>query len=185
MVPPFCSSVLVQNLYLVYGRMLASARPGRSNALMASLCSVECLWCYENRKGRASHRGHWGYRPPRRREGLECMGLIKRETPGTNGSNLSPERSVDEADRILIPTLLDFLFMRAWPDGTARVPGTLLLFADGERLKACLSDRDQGLVLFLTAESTSELFSLAETLLSDPRADWRPARSAQPARPKK
>jgi hypothetical protein len=113
------------------------------------------------------------------------MGLIKRETPGTNGSNLSPERSVDEADRILIPTLLDFLFMRAWPDGTARVPGTLLLFADGERLKACLSDRDQGLVLFLTAESTSELFSLAETLLSDPRADWRPARSAQPARPKK
>lgn len=113
------------------------------------------------------------------------MALMRRETPGRNGSNSSAGESFDESDLILLPTLLEFLSLPAWPDGTVRVLGTLLLFVEGTRLKCCLSDRDQGLVLFLTAESTSGLLSLAEDALKDPKADWRPARGHPGARARK
>lgn len=74
--------------------------------------------------------------------------------------------------------LYEFLFSESWPDGAARRTGTLLIFPDEGRLKACLSDRDQGLVGFATGSSILELLEAVERALREDSVDWRASRTA-------
>ncbi len=104
------------------------------------------------------------------------MGLKKRDPSSSNGPGTPAAACTSSSDLAMFPTLIEFLFSTRWEDGTSRLPGTLLIFMDGGRLKACLSDRDQGLVAFVTGGSTSELLSASERLLDDEGADWRPQR---------
>jgi hypothetical protein len=80
------------------------------------------------------------------------------------------------------PALLEFLEAELWPDGTSRVAGTLLVFVERGKLKACLSDRDQGLVCFVTAASVVDLVDAAEKTLEGSNGDWRPQRTKPPGR---
>jgi hypothetical protein len=72
--------------------------------------------------------------------------------------------------------VLEFLFAETYPDGGERKTGTLLLFVDEGRLKVCLSDRDQGLVGFVTGSTVMEVLMAAESSLRQDSVDWRASR---------
>lgn len=89
---------------------------------------------------------------------------------------------VAASDLQICPALVEFLSCEVWPDGTERKPGTLLLFVDQGKAKACLSDRDQGLVLFFTVDCLATLLEAADDVLKDESADWRPAKGGTQSR---
>jgi hypothetical protein len=80
------------------------------------------------------------------------------------------------------PALAEFLTLDFWPDGSSRKPGTMLVFYDDYRVKACLSDRDQGLVLFVTCDAISLAVAACDEALRNPDADWRPAKNGDSRR---
>lgn len=73
-----------------------------------------------------------------------------------------------------LPGLVEFLTLATYEDGSARVPGTLTIFADGCWVKACLSDRDQGLVAFASSDSFTGLLEALELGLQGDTLEWRP-----------
>lgn len=92
---------------------------------------------------------------------------------------------IEAGDLKAFPALVDFLCAEEWPDGSERKPGTLLLFMDQGKVKACLSDRDQGLVLFFTVPSLALVLEAADDVLKDGEADWRPAKGGTARRSQK
>ena len=108
------------------------------------------------------------------------MTSFLRRSPSVNGGMGSGGGSAPSAaDTTQLPALLEFLTSHVWPDGSARQTGTALLLVDEGRVKVCLSDRDQGLVLFVTAPSLVDAVSTAEDALRSPDADWRPSRASR------
>lgn len=79
-------------------------------------------------------------------------------------------------DMTMFPALLEFLTASRWPDGVPRQPGTLLMFFDQGKCKACLSDRDQSLVGFVTADGLADAILTVEHVLAAGEVDWRPMR---------
>lgn len=73
------------------------------------------------------------------------------------------------------PALWSFLTATAFPDGDRRQPGTILLFLDQGRLKACLSDRECSEVAFVTGSTPESLLERVEVGLASCDLDWRPA----------
>lgn len=71
------------------------------------------------------------------------------------------------------PTLCEFLTSSVWDDGAARVPGTLLVFAEGPLWKCCLKDRDGGHVVFVSAKTPIALLKALEAGLVGDGLDWR------------
>jgi hypothetical protein len=94
-------------------------------------------------------------------------------SPEVNGGGCAV--GADDAARW--PALLEFLTAGVWPDGTSRIPGSLVLFVEEGRLKMCLSDRAQGTVAFLTGQEVLGLLDGCEAQLRDGTGDWRPTRS--------
>lgn len=158
-------------------RHLAALRAGRRSVLMlthvqqASAGLIWCPLCYENRKGRGSHRGHLGYRVPALRE-ESCMPLKK---PLANNSSGRSSVSLTSAGTTLqaFPTLLEFLVLSTWEDGSPRTPGTLLLFVDGSQWKACLKDKTGPRVCFVTGNDLDTLLLSVEEGLRLDNLDWR------------
>lgn len=106
------------------------------------------------------------------------MGKLVRRDSSSSTTGPCASFASTAADQSRWPVLVEFLASSSWPDGLPRRPGTLLLFVDEGRLKACLSDRDQELVLFVTAYGLVEALDGAEQALQDPKADWRKSRNA-------
>lgn len=71
------------------------------------------------------------------------------------------------------PHLWEFLAVGTFDDGSARKLGTLTVFVDGEGVKGCLNDREQGLSAFATAASLDGLLATLEKGLAEDRLDWR------------
>ncbi len=71
------------------------------------------------------------------------------------------------------PTLYQFLTDDKWDDGSQREPGTLLLFADAGRFKACLNDRDSGRSVFVSAVSLEGILEALEEGLAGDSLEWR------------
>jgi hypothetical protein len=76
--------------------------------------------------------------------------------------------------------LAEFLVSSSYPDGETRTPGTLILFIQEGHLKVLLSDRDQGLVAFVTACGLLDGLERADRGLREDSLDWRKARAAPP-----
>lgn len=109
------------------------------------------------------------------------MALMKRAGSGLSASTRLDGSGFPSEDLVRYPSLCEFLSSSQWADGSPRALGTLLVFLDQNRIKACLSDRDQGLVAFAVAGSISELLLTCDRLVSDPSTDWR-AQKKSPAR---
>jgi hypothetical protein len=108
------------------------------------------------------------------------MSSYLRRSASSNGQTGAAGSSAPSAaDVSQLPALLEFLSATQWAPGEARQTGTALLLVDDGRVKVCLSDRDQGLVLFVTVPSLVDAVSGAEDALRDPGADWRPSRSGR------
>lgn len=72
-----------------------------------------------------------------------------------------------------LPLLVEFLSESRYADGSPRVLPTLTLFVEPGLLKACLNDRDQSMVAFVTGSSLLGLLEALETGLEADSLDWR------------
>lgn len=71
------------------------------------------------------------------------------------------------------PAVWAFVTQGAWEDGSPRVTGTILLFWERGRLKACLSDRDAQAVAFVTLTGAGDPLDELEDALRADNIDWR------------
>jgi len=83
------------------------------------------------------------------------------------------------------PQLIEFLVATRYEDGSPRVLPSLTIFYDAAALKACLNDRDQGLVAFISAASLTGLLEALEAGLSDDTLDWRLSQTSSSKRSRK
>ena len=110
------------------------------------------------------------------------MGFLKRRKAKEGAAEDNGVFVADPSECMEWAALLEFLVAERYEDGTPRVTGTLLVFADEGRLKACLCDRDQQLVGFVTGTLLLGLLRDVETVLRDDRVDWRLQRQGRPGR---
>lgn len=121
--------------------------------------------------------------PPRKEHTFIMAGeWLKKRAVSAADAQRSKTLKIDAGDLKAYPALVDFLCADAWPDGTERKPGTLLIFADAGKFKGCLSDRDQALVLFFTVDSLALVMEAADDVLRAEDADWRPAKGGSTRR---
>jgi len=71
-----------------------------------------------------------------------------------------------------------------WLEGAARRTSSLTVFVDGGRWKGCLSDRENGLVLFVAADGFGGVLDTLERQIRDGTGDWREQRDYKPGRRK-
>jgi hypothetical protein len=108
---------------------------------------------------------------------------LKRRTGGTSGTSGECVFAPTAGDLSSTPALVEFLTCEEWEPGVRRQTGTALIFLDGGTLKACLSDRDQGLVSFVALSSLSGLAKALEARLCDEKGDWRASKGGPARRP--
>lgn len=72
-----------------------------------------------------------------------------------------------------LPHVGEFLTSVTWDDGTPRVPGSIIVFAEDGRVKACLNDKDACAVAFVTGGSLPDLVRVIEEQLEGGLLDWR------------
>jgi hypothetical protein len=100
----------------------------------------------------------------------EFRGLVRRTaSEGEGGDQACPPCPSD----FPWPALWAFLTQARWDGGEPRVTGTLLVFSEGSRLKACLNDRDVGASGFVTLTGAGDPFDELEDVLKADTVDWR------------
>lgn len=135
---------------------------------------THCLLCLVNRRARGNYRGHWGYRPYRRRLRCEMSQFVKRPvTP--SGSSGDSDAGVSPAFRAKFPALVEFLTELAFEDGTPREPSTLLTFIEDGVWKLCLNDRALGRTLWVSGDTFTSTVESMERSLEDGTGCWRKA----------
>lgn len=71
-------------------------------------------------------------------------------------------------------SLGEWLTCAVWEDTKeVRQAPTVTIWAQGGQWKCCLRDRDRKLVMWLAAQSLSELVELADSIVLSPDAPWR------------
>lgn len=71
------------------------------------------------------------------------------------------------------PGVFEMLTSRRYPDGSIRLPSTLLVFCEDGMFKGCLNDRDNQLTAWASSESFSGLLEALERGLSSDSLQWR------------
>lgn len=71
------------------------------------------------------------------------------------------------------PATCGWLGETACENGTCRLTGTALVFAEGGKLKVCLTDRQEGVRCFVTATTWESLWKAVESILASGDGDWR------------
>jgi hypothetical protein len=75
-----------------------------------------------------------------------------------------------------LPALTEFLAAGTYESGDRRETGTVTLFFEGGVWKACLNDRDQGMVGFLTLPELVDAILVLEEALAQGKGEWRAAK---------
>lgn len=106
------------------------------------------------------------------------MSFLQRRGSSSSQGPASGSCAATAADLARFPALLEFVSAERWPDGEAREPGTVLVFVEAGALKACVSDRAQQAVAFVTAGESGlgGLLDRLESLLASGGLDWRGSR---------
>jgi len=95
-------------------------------------------------------------------------------TQSPSGAILDPEFSKS------YPALHEYLTADQYPDSTPRARSTVSIFVEEGLWKACLNERDQGLVLFVAEERFGALVEALELLLQEDRVPWRKSKAKSP-----
>jgi len=74
---------------------------------------------------------------------------------------------------VAYPGLWEMLTAPTFPDGEVRVGASLMVFAQDNQLKCCLSDRDLDSQAWVTASTVPGLFFSLEIGLQAGTLDWR------------
>jgi len=88
-------------------------------------------------------------------------------------SSSSAAQSVDVAFQKEYPALFEYLTSPQYPDGTTRQLSTMTVFREDGFWKACLNEKDQGLVLFVAEAKFGTLLEALELLLQEDHPPWR------------
>jgi len=85
------------------------------------------------------------------------------------------------AGKLLVgwPTILEFLCLRVWPDGSPRSVGKVALYTEENRWKAFVTDPNGPRVAFVTAETPDDLLALLDEGLATDQLDWRQDKFAE------
>lgn len=133
---------------------------------------IFCVLCYEGVRHRRYHRGHANWRAPEHPQGGVRMGLVRYVEPaGVPDSGGPVEERVTFFTKL--GTVVEFLAMRAWPDGKVRTPGSITVFFEEGTYKAAVNDKDADVVAFLSARTLSGLLEALEKGLAGNSLDWR------------
>lgn len=71
------------------------------------------------------------------------------------------------------PASHEWLAEQSWEEGKPRKTGTMMIFAEQGRWKACLHDRDQKRTCFVSAATLMALLGAVEDVLANGGGDWR------------
>ena len=74
------------------------------------------------------------------------------------------------------PLLCEFLSSVAWPEGDARITGTVLLLFEEGTFKAWVNDRDGARTAFVSGRTPDDVLAKVEAGLGSDQLDWRTAR---------
>jgi hypothetical protein len=138
-------------------------------------CQTWCGACYEGLKGRATRRGHCGWRPLRRTYAMSLQRPAERV--GSAGVGSGGQASAEEgAFGSTFPLLFEHLTAAAWADGSTRETSSLTVFVEEGRWKACFNERALNKVCFVSGRSFMDLLSCLEAGLQEDDLDWRSKR---------
>lgn len=138
-------------------------------------CPHSCLLCYSNRRGRSNYRGHWGYRKPARFLKEDVVVAINRRVVVASADGGDDSYGPDELSQ-LFPHVVEFLVETRYGDGSNRLPGSLSFFTEDGMLKACLNDKDQGLIVFVSGSGLQGCLLALERGLQQDSLEWRKAK---------
>jgi len=132
-----------------------------------------CPLCYEGVRHRRVHKGHAGYRPPKK--GRDDVGLrIVRAARGDGGDREASTTALKASPYFKsLPALWEFLTVVQWEDGETRATGTVLFFSEEGRVKCCVNDRDGERSAFVTGGSWEGVIDAIEEGLVANCLDWR------------
>lgn len=134
-----------------------------------------CGFCYENVRGRASHRGHRGYRPPAPiRWG--CDVLIRKASAAGRSAACSASLGLSGELATRFAAVGEFLTCSEWSKGVPRQTGSLLLCVDQGLLKVWVNDRDGERSAWVSGDSLEAVLDAVERGLREDRLDWRAQR---------
>lgn len=102
-------------------------------------------------------------------EFLKSRKRAKAYEGGTHGGAFV-EREAEQYPRLASLLAVDVL------DGSARETTTVLLFVEGDKLKACFNDRQEALSGFVTLDGLELVAEQLEEALADDKVDWRPSK---------
>lgn len=104
---------------------------------------------------------------------VRCRIAIRKPSTVAKGTD-EPEFILDDPWMAsTYPTLWEWLTSAKYEDGAPRQTLSLTVFAEEGRVKACLSDRDNERVAFVTGDTMEGMLAAAERALRDDTADWR------------
>lgn len=133
-----------------------------------------CPQCYEALTGRKFTNGHLGDNQCGRKGGAS----LPLQKPGGNVSSSGSLSGTECTGTTFqsFPVLWEFLTLSSWPDASARKTGTIILFTEGDRWKACLKDPNGPRVAFVTGKDLDSLLLSVDAGLDANDLDWRPDR---------
>jgi len=108
-----------------------------------------------------------------------CQRLAAEEKAALTGG-----RATDSALEQDYPALYEYMTLD-WLEGKARQTATIGLSVDAGKWKARLADRENGLVLFVSADGFYEALGTLEKALASGTADWRTDQFASPGKGKR
>lgn len=131
-----------------------------------------CWLCYEGVRGRAYHRGHYGYRASRQPGWSRAMSkLVKVENVSVEAVAGQGVGSASLAGQV--QTLVDFVSMTLWDDGSKRKAGSFSVFYEGGCWKSWLNDKEANKTTVVAAASLPSLLVVIEQGLASGKLDWR------------
>jgi hypothetical protein len=98
---------------------------------------------------------------------------LSRWKPSSVGESGSPASWDGEPWSKRYPTLLEFLCVVKWEDGSVRQSGTVTLMAEDGLFKAAMNDRDAGVSCFVSGKSPGSLLEAMEKGLVTGSLEWR------------
>jgi hypothetical protein len=135
-----------------------------------------CPLCYEGRRGRRFHKGHFGWRKALIREDRRMAQFL--QEPAREGAARHISRAVEVCElSCSFPALWEHLTETAWESGQVRITSTLLIFTEDGMVKLCLHDRASGRSAWVAKSSLTAALKAMEDALEGDSVEWRRVRS--------
>jgi len=111
------------------------------------------------------------------------LGMALRKLDQDFGQRTAKGATVTDAGDY--PLMLEYLCSTSYPDGSKRDTSSLVIVSDGSAWRVCLSDRDNGRVMWKTAATLLDALQAIElSLMADDPSDWRRSAEASGKRKK-